>query len=110
MRSDLLFKNLKSLKAPELFRKTYFQRKVLKSGRCHNLGAARNPEGIFAATSHLEARFSCYFLSRALDKIHTWKPFANIKIFAHGKITSGRKPPGLSKKNRSKEDRKSTIL
>ena len=30
----------KSLKAPELFRKTYFQIKVNKSGRCHNLARA----------------------------------------------------------------------
>lgn len=89
---------MKSLKAPELFRKTYFQRKVIKSGRCHNLGAARDPGGIFAATAHLEARFSCYFLKPAPDKIHTWKPFANIKIFAHGKIKSGRKPLGKKEK------------
>ena len=37
----------KSLKAPELFRKTYFQIKVNKSGRCHNLARAprRIPRG-----------------------------------------------------------------
>ena len=32
---------LKSLKALELFRRTYFQIKVIKSGRCHDLGPGR---------------------------------------------------------------------
>ena len=42
------FKNfLKSLKATELFRKTYFQIKVNKSGRCHNLAPGRIPWGNF---------------------------------------------------------------
>ena len=36
-------KCLKSLKAPELFRKTYFQIKVNTSGRCRNLGPGRVP-------------------------------------------------------------------
>ena len=54
-------KYLISLKAPELFRKTYFQIKVIKSGRCHYLGPGWVPWGIFAATAHIEARFSCYF-------------------------------------------------
>ena len=38
----------KSLKAPELFRKTYFQIKVNKSGRCHNLEPGRIPWGKFS--------------------------------------------------------------
>ena len=43
------FKNfLKSLKATELFRKTYFQIKVNKSGRCHNLEPGRIPWGKFS--------------------------------------------------------------
>ena len=40
-------KYLKSVKAPELFRKTYFQIKVNKSGRCHNLRPGQVPWGNF---------------------------------------------------------------
>ena len=39
----------------------YFELKVNKSERCHNLGPGRTLRGIFAATAHLGARFSCYF-------------------------------------------------
>ena len=39
----------------------FFQLKVNKSERCHNLGPGRTLRGIFAATAHLGARFSCYF-------------------------------------------------
>ena len=39
----------------------YFQQKVNKSERCHNLGPGRILRGIFAATAHLGARFSFYF-------------------------------------------------
>ena len=39
----------------------YFQLKVNKSERCQNLGPGRTLRGIFAATAHLGARFSCYF-------------------------------------------------
>ena len=42
-----LKKYLKSVKAPELFRKTYFQIKVNKSGRCHNLRPGQVPWGNF---------------------------------------------------------------
>ena len=52
---------MKSYKAPDLFRKTYFQIKVDKSGRCHNLGPERIPGGIFAATAHDGARFFTLF-------------------------------------------------
>ena len=38
---------MKSVKAPELFRKTYFQIKVNKSGRCHNLRPGQVPWGNF---------------------------------------------------------------
>ena len=37
----------KSLKAPKLFRKTYFQIEVSKPERCHNLGPGRIPWGNF---------------------------------------------------------------
>ena len=39
----------------------YFQLKVNKSERCHNLGPGRTLREIFAATAHLGAHFSCYF-------------------------------------------------
>ena len=59
--------------------------------------------GRFAATAHVEARFSCYFhilfTSRPLQNSHV-KAFCFRKIFSHGKIKSGRKP--LVKKNLSK--------
>ena len=38
---------MKSVKAPELFRKTSFQIKVNKSGRCHNLQPGQVPWGNF---------------------------------------------------------------
>ena len=57
--------------------------------------------GRFAATAHVEARFSCYFhilfTSRTLQNSHV-KAFCFRKIFAHGKIKSGRK--SLVKKKR----------
>ena len=71
----------------------YFQLKVNKSERCHNLGPGRTLREIFAATAHLEALFrviSIFCLHRAL-LFTSWKLFAYGKIFAHGKIKSGRK-------------------
>ena len=52
---------LKTLKAPELFRRTYFQIKVIKSGMISDL--RESLRGVFAATAHHDvgARFSCYF-------------------------------------------------
>ena len=51
-------------------------------------------------------------LHRALYKIHTWKLFVYGKIFAHGKIKSGRKSliKRKEKESRPKEERKSSIL
>ena len=60
-------KILKSLKAPKLFRKTFFQIEVSKPERCHNLG-------IFAATTHVGARLGMIFmfnLYHTVYKIHT---------------------------------------
>ena len=51
-------KILKSLKATDLFRKTYCQMKDNKPRRCHNLGPGRILWGSVAATAHVEARFS----------------------------------------------------
>ena len=56
----------------------------------------------------LGARFSCYFhFHRARHKIYMWKLFVNGKIFAHGKIKSGRK--SLKKKNRPEEEKKGSL-
>ena len=51
-------------------------------------------------------------LHRALYKIHTWKLFVYGKIFARGKIKSGRKSlvKRKEKESRPKEERKSSIL
>ena len=48
---------LKSLKAPELLRRTYFQKKFINLEGVIIL----DPGKIFAATVHVEVRFSCYF-------------------------------------------------
>ena len=69
----------------------------------------REPSGgRFAATAHVEARFSCYFhilfTSRPLQNSHVKLFFR--KIFAHGKIKSGRKP--LVKKKKKKKKRNSS--
>ena len=55
---------------------------------------------------------SLFCLNRALSKIHTWKLFVYGRIFAYGKINSGRKSLGekKEKKGRPKEERKSTTL
>lgn len=75
---------LKSLKATEKFRKMYFQLKV------KNRKVSWSPTwGIFAATAHLGANFSCYFhilFTSCTLKIHMWKLFAYEEIFAHAKI------------------------
>ena len=67
--------------------------------------------GRFAATAHVEARFSCYFhilfTSRTLQNSHV-KAFCFRKIFAHGKIKSGRK--SLVKKKKGEKKRKGTNL
>ena len=71
--------NVLMIKAPELFRKTYFQIKVKKSGRW-----------------------------KLKSDGHSWKLFVYGKIFAHGKIKSEResrvkkktKKTGLKKKER----------
>ena len=59
--------------------------------------------GSFAATAHFEAPFSCFFhalfTARPLQNSHV-KAFCFRKIFAHGKIKSGRK--SLVKKKRSR--------
>ena len=64
--------------------------------------------GRFAATAHVEARFSCYFhilfTSRPLQNSHV-KAFCFRKIFSHGKIKSGRKSL-VKKKTKNKKNKK----
>ena len=65
------------------------------------------PLGNFRGNRSSWGSFSMSFLNRALDKIH------RKKLFAHGKIKSGREPLEKIKKRikkRSKEERRSTIL
>ena len=66
-------KFLKFIKAAELFRKTYFQIKVKKSGRW-----------------------------KLKSDGHSWKLFVYGKIFAHGKIKSERESRVKNKKNKKK--------
>ena len=50
--------------------------------------------------------FTVFCLHRALYELHTWKLFDHGKIFAHGKIKSGRKSLGKKKKKRQTLRRK----
>ena len=54
-------KILRSLKAPELFRKTYFQTKVTISGRCHSLVQGRIPWRNFRGNRSFWASFFMLF-------------------------------------------------
>ena len=62
--------------------------------------------GRFAATAHVEARFSCYFhilfTSHPLQNSHV-KAFCFRKIFSHEKIKSGRKSLVKKKKKKKKK-------
>ena len=73
---------------------------------------SESSEGTFAATAHVEARFSCYFhilfTSRTLQNSHV-KAFCLRKNLCSWKVISGRKSL-VKKKNRLKEERKSTDL
>ena len=53
-------KFLKISEAPEWFSKTYFQIKVNKSGRCHNLGPGWIPGGDFRGNRSSWGSFSCH--------------------------------------------------
>ena len=82
----------KSLQAPELFRKTYFHMKVIKSGRCHNVGPGQIPWGEFLRQPLMFGldfhAISIYCLHRTLYKIHKWKLFVYLSL---GNNKSGRK-------------------
>ena len=81
-----------SLQAPELFRKTYFHMKVIKSGRCYNVGPGQIPRGEFLRQPLMFGldfhAISIYCLHRALYKIHKWKLFVYLSL---GDKKSGRK-------------------
>ena len=81
-----------SLQAPELFRKTYFHMKVIKSGRCYNVGPGQIPWGEFLRQPLMFGldfhAISINCLHRALYKIHKWKLFAYLSL---GDNKSGRK-------------------
>ena len=71
-----------------------------------------SPGGIFAVTTHVWTRCSCHFhilfTSRTLKNSHR-EALCIWKVFAHGKIKSGRTSLGKKKKkNRLKEGRKGT--
>ena len=71
-----------------------------------------SPGGIFAVTTHVWTRCSCHFhilfTSRTLKNSHR-EALCIWKVFAHGKIKSGRNSLGKKKKkNRLKEGRKGT--
>ena len=53
-------KNLKYWKAPKLLRKTYFKRKFRNQEGVIISDLGESSRGIFAASAHVEARFSCY--------------------------------------------------
>ena len=82
----------KSLQAPELFRKTYFHMKVIKSGRCHNVGPGQIPWGEFLRQPLMFGldfhAISIYCLHRTLYKIHKWKLYVYLSL---GNNKSGRK-------------------
>ena len=74
----------KSLQAPELFRKTYFHMKVIKSGRCHNVGPGQISWGEFLRQPLMFGldfhAISIYCLHRALYKIRKWKLFVYLSL------------------------------
>ena len=80
---------------------SFFQTKVSKSERCHDLG----PGGIFAATAHVEARFLCYFhilfTSRTLYNSHE-------EFLAFEKIFPMEKSKAEEKKRKKEKGKKKT--
>ena len=105
---------LKSLKALELFRRTYFQIKVIKSGRCHDLGPGRISKENFRGNRSCWDSFSCYF--HILFTLRT-RQNSHVELFASGKIfreNQSRKKVLVQEKKKSieerKKGRKSTIL
>ena len=102
------YKNFPEIvKGTQVIQKNLFKIKVNKSGRCHNLRPKRITWGNFpgnrACWGSIVHVIFILCLHRVFYKIHTWKLFVYGKIFARGKIKSGRK-------NRSKKERKSTNL
>ena len=65
----------------------------------------KSPGEILTVTAHFKV-ISLFCLHRTSDKIHTWKLFVHRKIFAPGKIKSGRK--SLVKKRKKQGGSKKT--
>ena len=97
-----------NLKASELFRRTYFQIKVIKSGMISDLRESRR--GVFAATAHHDvgARFFMlfpYFIYIAHLTKFTRGALCLWKNLCSGKIKGGRKS-SVKKKRPLKKERK----
>lgn len=87
-----------------LFRKTYFQTKVKKSGRCHNLKPGWAPQGNFlcnlSPSFYLNIMFTLTTWQNShMEALYLWKNLCSWK-FESRKKSLGRK------KNRPKEERR----
>ena len=97
----------KSLKAPKLFRKTFFNQKLINQESVIISDLGESPEGIFWHPLMLRLDFHVIFilcLHRVFYKISTWKLFVYGKTFAREKIKSGRKS-SVKKKRKNKVQR-----
>ena len=103
-------KYLTSLKAPELCRKTYFQIKVNKSGKCHYLGPGWVPWGNFRSGSIFMLFPYFVYIAHFPKFTRGSSLFMEKSLFVENqqrKKVLGRKN---EKKGRPKEERKSTTL
>ena len=99
-----------NLKASELFRRTYFQIKVIKSGMISDLreslrGVSRQPPIMMLGLVFYV--ISIFYLHRALDKIHTWSSLLMEKSLLRKnqrwKKVLGKKKRPLKKERKKKE-------
>ena len=85
--------------------------KVNKLGRCHNLGPGRIPWASFAATAHVEARFSfkcnpisCLHRAKSLvEALCLWKNLCSRKNQERKKVISKKKKKKVKKGPKKKE-------
>ena len=85
--------------------------KVNKLGRCHNLGPGRIPWASFAATAHVEARFSfkcnpisCLHRAKSLvEALCLWKNLCSRKNQERKKVLSKKKKKKEKKGPKKKE-------
>ena len=106
-------KYLISLKAPELCRKTYFQIKVNKSGKCHYLGPGWVPWGNFRGNrscwGSIFMLFPYFVYIAHFPKFTRGSSLFMEKFFAHGKINSGRKSLGEKKEKKAGPKKKERV-